>query len=195
MKPIVTEAASPDVHVMLDVGGDLALDKDWRDVMVYRRWAIAALSASLDKPEMLQAAGITPAQTTMELSVQLLSEPAMARLNLQFRGIEKSTNVLSFPACMPVLDPLLSVDARPDNVPAASPVQNLGDLVLCPAVVAREAAEQGKSLTNHRAHLVVHGVLHLCGHDHQASNAANTMELTEIQILSNAGISDPYQES
>lgn len=180
---------------MLDVSDNLALDGDWLDALYYRRWTIAALSASMDNPEILQAVGISPAQTTMELSVQLLSEPAMAVLNQQFRGMDKSTNVLSFPACMPVMDPLVGVDTTGDNAPAALPMQTLGDLVLCPAVVAREAAEQGKTLSNHRAHLVVHGVLHLCGHDHQESNAAKTMELTEIQILSDAGISDPYQET
>ncbi|MEE9321952.1 MAG: rRNA maturation RNase YbeY [Granulosicoccus sp.] len=195
MKPIVTDSVSLDLQVLLDAGDELAVDDHWLDVVVYRHWAIAALSACLDNPEIMRGAGINPGQAMMELSVQLLSEPAMADLNQRFKGTRKSTNVLSFPADMPILDPLTGVDSIADSAAVALPVQSLGDLVLCPAVIAREAARQGKELPDHRAHLVVHGVLHLCGHDHLEPKAASIMELTEIRILSNAGISDPYQES
>ncbi|OZB41718.1 MAG: rRNA maturation RNase YbeY, partial [Alishewanella sp. 34-51-39] len=98
------------------------------------------------------------------------------QLNLQYRGKDKATNVLSFPfQCPPGIElPLL------------------GDLVICAGVVRAEAAEQNKPLAAHWAHMVVHGCLHLLGFDHINDADAEQMEAEEIQILQQLGISNPY---
>ena len=98
------------------------------------------------------------------------------RFNREFRGRDYATNVLSFP-----YEPL------PWEKPAL-----LGDLVICAPVVAREAAAQGKRLRDHYAHLTLHGVLHLLGHDHESAAEAARMEALEIAALARLGIGDPY---
>ena len=91
------------------------------------------------------------------------------RLNLHFRKIDKATNVLSFPYG-----------------------KGSGDVVLCHPVIAREARAQGKSVAAHYAHLVVHGILHLRGYDHEKKRDAERMERREIRILQRLGFADPY---
>jgi probable rRNA maturation factor len=107
------------------------------------------------------------------VAVLLTSDEAMAELNQRFRGKAGPTNVLSFPA-----------PANPEN--------HLGDVALAHGVCAREAAEQGKSLDQHLAHLVVHGVLHLLGYDHETDREAEAMEALERSILESLGVPDPY---
>jgi probable rRNA maturation factor len=110
--------------------------------------------------------------------VIVLLAPARARaLNRRFRGRNYATNVLSF-----AYEPLPGEAGAP-----------LGELVLCPAVIAREAREQGKPLRHHYAHLTVHGVLHLLGHDHRTAAQARVMEGLEVRILARFGIPDPYR--
>lgn len=139
----------------------------------------------------------------VELSVQCLDPEAMRQLNLQYRQKDKPTNVLSFAAEMP---PMPLVDAGIDSGAAddctgnerafdGSSVQGLlilGDLVLCPQVVEQESLEQHKPLLHHWAHMLVHGTLHLCGHDHEEASGAQSMESLEIRILSGLGFPDPY---
>jgi probable rRNA maturation factor len=105
--------------------------------------------------------------------VLLTSDEAVAELNEQFRGKTGPTNVLSFPA-------------------SANPENHLGDIALAHGVCSREAAEQGKSLEQHLAHLVVHGVLHLLGYDHETDHEAEAMEALERSILESLGVPDPY---
>ena len=93
------------------------------------------------------------------------------RLNRSFRGRNRATNVLSF-----------AYGRRPLH----------GDIVLCHPVIAREARRQGKTLAAHYAHLVVHGMLHLQGHDHLRKTQAARMERAEIRILRDLGLGDPY---
>lgn len=113
-----------------------------------------------------------------ELSIRLVSEAESAELNSTYRGKDTPTNVLSFPFESPVpLTPRL-----------------LGDLVLCVAVVEREAAEQNKMVEAHWAHLLVHGCLHLLGYDHLEDDEAEQMEALEVQILQQLGIENPYIE-
>lgn len=111
-----------------------------------------------------------------ELSVRIVDEDESQALNLQYRGKDKPTNVLSFPCELP------------DGVE----LPLLGDLVICAQVVAKEALEQGKLLHAHWAHMVVHGTLHLLGYDHIEDGEAEEMEAIEIQVLLELGYPNPY---
>ena len=127
------------------------------------RWAAAALGA--------QGHGC-------EMAMQVVSAPRMRQLNRRYRGKDRPTNVLAFPAGP-------SPDVRPCP---------LGDVVICPAVLRREARAQGKSEAAHWAHLVVHGSLHLAGFDHEGSETeAARMERREISVLRKLGFANPYR--
>jgi len=127
----------------------------------------------------------------IELSVQLLDTQAMRELNHQYRQKDSSTNVLSFASGLPLMSSEAEGGDEEDETSAGGFLV-LGDLVLCPAVVAREADEQGKPLLHHWAHMLIHGSLHLCGHDHEEDQEARLMEAAEVRILSDLGISNPY---
>lgn len=111
-----------------------------------------------------------------DLALRLVDEREGCALNRHYRGKDYATNVLSFPA----------------ELPEGVQLPILGDIVLCAPVVAREAAEQGKILRHHYAHLTVHGVLHLLGFDHEDPLEAEAMEQLERDILAGLGIDDPY---
>ena len=111
----------------------------------------------------------------VELAARVVDAAEGAQLNATYRGKDYATNVLSFPADIVVDGCAL-----------------LGDLVLCAPVVEREAREQNKALTHHYAHLTVHGLLHLLGHDHEQENEAEAMEAKEIAVLGAIGVADPY---
>lgn len=115
-----------------------------------------------------------------ELTVRIVDDTESAALNERYRKRIGPTNVLAFPADIPVL---------PDDAEPAP----LGDLVICAPVVEREAAEQRKTLAAHFAHLVVHGTLHLIGHDHEEEPAATVMEDKEREVLGRFGFDDPYR--
>ena len=116
-----------------------------------------------------------------ELGVSVVGPRESRRLNARYRGRDKPTNVLSFPA---VELPAVGAADRP-----------LGDLVICPDVLRAEAREQHKSLRAHWAHLVVHGALHLIGYDHLYTADANRMERREISVLRRLGFPNPYRSS
>ena len=111
-----------------------------------------------------------------EVNVLITDADTGRALNRDFRGKDYATNVLSFPTELPpgVKSPLI------------------GDLALSAPVVAREAAEQGKRLRDHYAHMVMHGTLHLLGHDHVDDRDAERMEALETRLLATLGIADPY---
>lgn len=132
-----------------------------------RRWVGAAL------------ASVGPADNTV-LTVRIVDEEESRALNQRFRGRDAATNVLSFPAAPP--QPLAGGDAPPA----------LGDIVICAPLVFREAEAQGKQSADHFAHLLVHGVLHLKGFDHEQDAEAEAMEALEIRILADGGIGNPY---
>ncbi len=113
-----------------------------------------------------------------EVVIRIVDEVESAELNEQYRNKQGATNVLSFPF------------EAPPGVPAEE--LPLGDLVICTTVVAREAAEQGKMITAHWAHMVVHGVLHLLGLDHIDPQEAEAMEAREVEVLATLGFADPY---
>lgn len=117
-----------------------------------------------------------------ELSVRVVEAEEMQRLNKEYRGKDKPTNVLSFPAG--------DIAGLP-----ADAVVPLGDLVVCASVIRDEAEAQGKALQDHWAHMIVHGTLHLLGFDHEDDDEAADMEGREIEILSTHGVANPYGES
>lgn len=115
--------------------------------------------------------------------VRIVDEAEGRALNHTYRGKNYPTNVLSFPYD----EPLLPQEAADDEL------AYLGDLVICQPVVRREAAEQGKTVTRHWAHLLIHGLLHLQGYDHINDTEAETMEALETTILKRLGFPDPYE--
>lgn len=111
-----------------------------------------------------------------ELSIRLVDEAEITDLNKTYRGKDKATNVLSFPT----------------DLPEFVELPLLGDIVICPQIVEREALEQGKSSEAHWAHMVVHGTLHLLGYDHIEDSEAEQMESLETEILLALGYPAPY---
>jgi probable rRNA maturation factor len=132
------------------------------------RWASAALGR--------RARGL-------EIGVRVVGPQESRRLNAQFRGRDKPTNVLSFAA-----------GAFPLPQEAAS-TRPLGDLVICARVLKEEAREQMKDLRAHWAHLIVHGALHLIGYDHERPRDAEKMERREIRVLRQLGFENPYRSA
>jgi len=112
-----------------------------------------------------------------EVALRIVDEPEGRELNRAYRGKDYATNVLSFPF----------------EAPPGVELGLLGDLVVCAGVMEREAAEQGKTLKAHWAHLVIHGMLHLQGYDHQDPDEAETMENLEVHLLAELGFPDPYR--
>jgi probable rRNA maturation factor len=121
-----------------------------------------------------------PVMADAEISLLLTGDTHIRALNKEWRGKDKATNVLSFPAC-------------PPERLAQSP--SLGDVVMAYDTLVREAADEQKSLQNHFSHLVVHGTLHLLGFDHEQPDEAEIMENLERQILAALGIPDPYSDT
>lgn len=144
----------------------------WRRALpdVARRCSAAARAA-------LARAG-RPLSGPTELGIVLAGDARLRRLNREWRGEDKATNVLAFPA----------LAAAAPGAPLL-----LGDVVLGFETVAREARRQEKALADHLAHLVVHGVLHLLGFDHERAAAARRMEALETAVLGELGIADPYR--
>ena len=133
------------------------------------RWAAAALGA--------RSAG-------HGLEVALVGAAESRRLNARFRGRDQPTNVLSFPPA--------PLPGSPRRRAAERGVRPLGELVICPRVLAVEARAQEKTLRAHWAHLIVHGTLHLAGYDHERAVDAQRMERREIAVLRRLGFANPY---
>jgi probable rRNA maturation factor len=133
------------------------------DERQFEKWVRAALQGRRSKRK--------------QVNIQLFDPVQARQINKTFTGKDYATNVLSFP-----YEPL------PGEKTAV-----LGDIVLCPSVVATEAKEQGKKLRDHFAHLTVHGVLHLLGFDHKDEGEATRMEDQERLVLATFGIPDPYE--
>ena len=112
-----------------------------------------------------------------EVSLLLCDDARIREINREWRGLDKPTNVLSFPAA-------------PKEALAKSPM--VGDIAVAFETVTREAQEEGKTFADHYAHMIVHGFLHLVGYDHESDAEAEEMEALEIRILGELGIADPY---
>ena len=151
--------------------------KNWLDILprpTLRRWVQSAL------------------QVDAALTIRFVDEVEGRQLNAEFRGKDYATNVLTF-----TYDDEL--DDLPEEVRAAIAVEQgeqiEADIILCGAVLEREATEQGKTIVEHAAHLVVHGVLHAQGFDHIEDEEAEIMEELERRIVMGLGFADPYLES
>jgi len=149
---------------MLELDLQRATDAAAPDDAAFRRWCELALRQR---------------SADSEMTIRLVDEAEGRELNNTYRHKDYATNVLSFPADVP--DDLLDIPL-------------LGDLVICVAVVEREAAEQGKTLEAHWAHLVIHGCLHLLGYDHIDDDEAEEMEALERELLAELGHPDPYAD-
>ena len=145
------------------------------------RWQKAPRAASVVRRAI--AAAVPARARAAELSVILTSDRAIRTLNRRWRGRDKSTNVLSFPAPPPA-----------GRKPSRGLPRHLGDIVLAYETVAREARAEGKRLDHHIAHLALHGFLHLLGYDHESHGQAEAMERRERRILARLGVPDPYAE-
>ncbi len=142
---------------------------------------IASASESVPASASLQAwvASALERETAATLTLRVVDEAESSELNRRYRAGSGPTNVLSFP-------PGDSFPTAGDELPM------LGDIVICAPVLEREAADQGKALEAHWAHICVHGALHLAGFDHEAEAAAEVMEAREVEILRSLGFPDPY---
>ncbi len=118
-----------------------------------------------------------------ELAVMLTDDSGIRTLNSNWRGIDKPTNVLSFPALQP------TGPTGPDDAP-----RMLGDIAIAYETMRKEASDEQKPFDHHLSHLAVHGFLHLIGYDHENEAEAETMEALETQILAQLGIPDPYAD-
>jgi probable rRNA maturation factor len=127
----------------------------------------------------LAVAGLAHA-TGAELSIVLTNDAGIRQVNGAWRGKDKATNVLSFPAV-------------PQEEIAAAPL--LGDIILARETIAAEAAEAGRRFEDHLSHLVIHGLLHVFGYDHENEADAQIMETLETRILAELGIADPYADA
>ncbi|MCB1686617.1 MAG: rRNA maturation RNase YbeY [Pseudomonadales bacterium] len=148
---------------------------DLPDASRIEEWVIETMRAvAVHQPE---------AHAGEEVCIRVVDEAESRDLNHRYRHRDRSTNVLSFPADLDLPDP-------------AHPITRiLGDIVVCAPVVIAEALQQGKTITEHFAHMVVHGMLHLYGYDHQVESDADVMEQLEREILGRFSIGDPYRET
>ena len=176
--------------------GDRSAADAWLpDEAFVARWARCAVDAALADAEPADARLAGDGPLAVELSAHLAGAGESRALNREHRGRDAPTNVLSFPSGLPALP--MSGDGpdggADDPAHGAPTLVALGDLVLCPEVIRREAAEQDKEARAHWAHLVVHGTLHLLGLDHEDAAGAARMEAVEVRLLSAGGWPDPYR--
>lgn len=159
----------------LRVETQVAVRRPWFPSRVaLRRWAAVAHAAAAGRRR--QRARRADAPRASSVCIRIVGAAESRRLNREYRGKDRPTNVLSFPA------------SGAERELGGS----LGDLVVCAAVVAAEAREQGKARAAHWAHMVVHGMLHLHGLDHGTRREAAAMERLEVEILGRFGYQNPY---
>lgn len=165
-KSVLDRISEPNVTVM-----EVKIESgDWPDLKVLKQLSEQCLMESIQ----VANPNLHPGS---ELSLTFCDEERMRELNRQWRSVDSSTNVLSFPIANSGSDPL-------------GPL--LGDILVGFELVEQEAKREGKVFEHHLAHLIVHGILHLFGYDHNEAEDAEIMEQLERRILGNLSISDPY---
>lgn len=183
MKAAATESVTSDLHIAITIKNEAA----WRRAMANIRITVEeAVHAALSSQPALP-------KSTVHLSILLTSDAEVRRLNKLWRGQDKPTNVLSFPADQFMMG---RQEKNKKSTVQSSKIQSrpilLGDVVMARETVLREARSEKKALRAHVSHLIVHGVLHLLGYDHEQSKAAKIMEKLERQVLKGLKIADPY---
>jgi len=163
------------LEIALDVDEEWDSSRSWNDLA--RKAAKAAIAESA-------YSDLADSERPVEISVTLTGDEQVRGLNAKWRGKDKPTNVLSFP----MAEELDLVRAS-----VADRELLLGDIILARGVCESEAAEKGVSFERHATHLIVHGTLHLLGHDHQEEDEAADMEAREIRALERLGIPNPYE--
>jgi probable rRNA maturation factor len=159
----------------LQVTAQFAARRPWvPSASALRRWARAAHAAAASRARPRRGGAAAPAAA---VCIRVVGAAASRRLNGRYRGKDGPTNVLSFPAA--------PIERELDG--------SLGDVVICAPVVAAESRAQHKTHAEHWAHMVVHGVLHLHGYDHETARDARVMEGLEVEILRGFGYHDPYR--
>jgi len=155
-------------------------DEEWDSSCSWEELARSAAEAAIAESAYPDLATVRP----VEISVRLTSDSQVQALNAEWRGKDKPTNVLSFPMAEPY-------ELQAETFIAREML--LGDIILAHGVCASEARDKGISLENHAVHLMVHGTLHLLGHDHHNDDEAADMEAREIRALERLGIANPYE--
>jgi probable rRNA maturation factor len=159
---------------------DVSIEPDWSNRSDWQALATGAAAA-------LARIATELANPRLSASILFTSDAEVHALNREWRGKDKPTNVLSFP----MLDRAELLALAKDGPP-----EMLGDIALALETCTREAADKGISLEAHTAHLIIHGLLHLAGHDHETSQQdATAMEALEIKALALMGIADPYGDA
>src|SRR6202795_612348 len=161
-------------HSAIPITEVLVVADCWQDepdaeAVIQRAIAIAAATVDTDVADA-------------ELAIMLTDDSGIRTLNSNWRGIDKPTNVLSFPALQPTA-----------GAPADAP-RMLGDIAIAYETTRKEADDEAKPFDHHLSHLAVHGFLHLIGYDHETDDDAEAMEGLEREILTQLGIPDPYAE-
>ena len=162
---MTAEKNPTELELQLDVQLAVEKENDLPTEQQLTQWATAALVTRTEYEEP-------------ELTIRIVDEAESQELNSEYRGKDKPTNVLSFPF----------------EAPAHVPIPLLGDLIVCKQVVESEAIAQGKTLTAHWAHMIVHGCLHLLGYDHIEDEEAEEMEDIERVVMAKLGFEDPYKD-
>jgi len=159
------------MHLEIDIEAPWPAETDWADLSQRALEALVQIAPELDNARLIA-------------SLLFTSDAEVHALNREWRAKDKPTNVLSFP--MLERDDLLALAP-------VGPPEMLGDIALAHETCAREAAEKGVGIEAHAVHLIIHGLLHLAGHDHEISPAdADAMEALETKALALMGLADPY---
>ncbi|MGP1394071.1 MAG: rRNA maturation RNase YbeY [Inquilinaceae bacterium] len=173
---------------------DLTVEDDrWLDLLAAA--GSDPLARDLDIVARTALADASGPSGALEIGVLLTDDRAVRDLNRAYRGVDRPTNVLSFPMAGPMIGPPLTEStATTDPSPPAPPEAPimLGDIAMAFETVAAEARTEGKTPRDHLYHLLVHGVLHLLGYDHETDQDAERMERLEARIVARFGIADPY---